>query len=661
MTLAASSVSQSDAVELYRQMVRIRQFEERTAELYAAGTIPGFVHVSVGQEATAVGGCWPLRDTDGIVSNHRGHGHCLAKGADVESMFAELMGRATGTGGGMGGSMHIADFERGVYGANGIVGAGLPIGVGVAEGFRQQGRDDVVVVFFGDGAIAQGTFHESLNLAALWRLPVLFLCENNQYAEFSATHTQHPVPVVQRAAAYGMEAASVDGNDVFAVADTVADVVERMRAGRCGPFLLEAVTYRRRGHFEGDAIKYRPAAELADWVTRDPLTRLATYLDERGLDGERTQVDAAVTAEIQGAELRAREAPYPRSGAFFDIVSVPEKAAAGIDDSPEQQPKFKVMNAIHDALEHALREDPRVMLAGIDIGEGGNIFGLTRGLQAEFGARVLDTPISESAIVGMAVGAAMTGMKPVVEIMYLDFVGVCFDQIMNQAAKLHFMTGGAAPMSLVIRTQFGSGRSSGAQHSQGLEALLAHIPGLTVLMPSTTEDTYGLLRAAIDSPNPVVFIEHRLTYGNKGPTPPPGLRIPIGAAAIRRQGADVTLVSWSRMVDWAIEAAELVATEGIDVEVIDLRTIAPLDEAAILGSVRKTSRLVIAHEAVISGGFGAEIAARVCDAAIWHLDAPVKRVAPPSTPAPYSPPLEAEWLPGVKEIVGAIHDVMVDS
>jgi 2-oxoisovalerate dehydrogenase E1 component len=576
-------------------------------------------------------------------------------------MFAELMGKATGTGGGMGGSMHIADFERGVYGANGIVGAGLPIGVGVAEGFRQQGRDDVVVVFFGDGAIAQGTFHESLNLAALWRLPVLFLCENNQYAEFSATQTQHPVPVVQRAAAYGMEAASVDGNDVFAVADTVAGVVERMRAGRCGPFLLEAVTYRRRGHFEGDAIKYRPAAELADWVTRDPLTRLATYLDERGLDGKRTQVDAAVAAEIQGAELRAREAPYPRSGAFFDIVSVPEKVAAGIDDSPEQQPKFKVMNAIHDALEHALREDPRVMLAGIDIGEGGNIFGLTRGLQAEFGARVLDTPISESAIVGMAVGAAMTGMKPVVEIMYLDFVGVCFDQIMNQAAKLHFMTGGAAPMSLVIRTQFGSGRSSGAQHSQGLEALLAHIPGLTVLMPSTTEDAYGLLRAAIDSPNPVVFIEHRLTYGNKGPTPPPGLRIPIGEAIIRRPGADVTLVSWSRMVDWAIEAAELVATEGIDVEVIDLRTIAPLDEAAILASVRKTSRLVIAHEAVISGGFGAEIAARVCDAAIWHLDAPVKRVAPPSTPAPYSPPLEAEWLPGVKEIVGAIHDVMVDS
>jgi 2-oxoisovalerate dehydrogenase E1 component len=498
----------------------------------------------------------------------------------------------------MGGSMHIADFERGVYGANGIVGAGLPIGVGVAQGFRQQGRDDVVVIFFGDGAIAQGTFHESLNLAALWHLPVLFLCENNQYAEFSATQTQHPVPVVQRAAAYGIEAGSVDGNDVFAVAHTVADVVERMRAGRCGPFLLEAVTYRRRGHFEGDA---------------------------------------------------------------FDMVSVPEKAVSRISDVVEQRPKFKMMNAIHDALQHALREDPRVMLAGIDIGEGGNIFGLTRGLHAEFGARVLDTPISESAIVGMAVGAAMTGMKPVVEIMYLDFVGVCFDQIMNQAAKLHFMTGGCAPMSLVIRTQFGSGRSSGAQHSQSLEALLAHIPGLTVLMPSTTEDAYGLLRAAIDSPNPVVFIEHRLIYGKKGPTPPPGLRIPIGEAAIRRPGADVTLVSWSRMVDRAMEAADVVAAEGIDVEVIDLRTIAPVDELTILASVRKTSRLVIAHEAVVSGGFGAEIAARVCDAAIWHLDAPVKRVAPPSTPAPYSPPQEAEWLPGVQEIVGAIHDVMVDS
>jgi 2-oxoisovalerate dehydrogenase E1 component len=661
MTLAASKVSQLDAVELYRRMARIRRFEERAAELYAAGAIPGFVHVSVGQEATAVGTCWPLRDTDGIVSNHRGHGHCLAKGADMESMLAELMGKATGTVGGMGGSMHIADFARGIYGANGIVGAGLPIAVGVAEGFRQQGRDDVVVAFFGDGAIAQGTFHESLNLASLWRLPVLFLCENNQYAEFSATQTQHPVPIVQRAAAYGMNAASVDGNDVFVVADVVSEVVERMRGGQHGPFLLEAVTYRRRGHFEGDATKYRPDGELAEWATRDPLSRLASYLDERGLHADRIRVDVAVEGEIQTAELRAREAPYPRSGAFIDMVSVPERTPDRADSPPEQQPKFKVMNAIHDALQHALREDSRVMLAGIDVGEGGNIFGLTRGLHAEFGTRVLDTPISESAIVGMAVGAAMTGMKPVVEIMYLDFIGVCFDQIMNQAAKLHFMTGGRAPMSLVIRTQFGSGRSSGAQHSQSLEALLAHIPGLTVLMPSTTQDVYGLLRSAIDSPNPVVFIEHRLTYGKKGPTPPPGLRIPIGEAAIRRPGADVTLVSWSRMVDWAMEAADLAAADGIDVEVIDLRTIQPLDEAAILASVRKTNRLVIAHEAVVSGGFGAEIAARVCDAAIWHLDAPVKRVAPPSTPTPYSPPQEAEWLPGVKEIADAIRDVMVDS
>jgi 2-oxoisovalerate dehydrogenase E1 component len=660
MSPAASKVSALDVVELYRRMLRIRRFEERTAELYAAGMIPGFVHVSVGQEASAVGGCWPLRDTDGIVSNHRGHGHCLAKGADIESMFAELMGKATGTGGGMGGSMHIADFERGVYGANGIVGAGLPIAVGVAEGFRQQGRDDVVVAFFGDGAIAQGSFHEALNLASLWRLPVLFLCENNQYAEFSATRTQHPVPVVRRAAAYGMDAQSVDGNDVLAVADVVDTVVERMRGGTQGPFLLEAVTYRRRGHFEGDATKYRPAGELADWITRDPLSRLAAHLDERNLHVERAKVEQAVDVELQIAESGAREASYPRPGAFFDVVSAPEWTPPGAGATPEQQPKFKVMNAIHDALEHALREDCRVMLAGIDIGEGGNIFGLTRGLHAEFGARVLDTPISESAVVGLAVGAAMTGMKPVVELMYLDFVGVCFDQIMNQAAKLHFMTGGHAPMSLVIRSQFGSGRSSGAQHSQSLEALLAHIPGLTVLMPSTTEDAYGLLRSAIDSPNPVVFIEHRLTYGKRGPTPAPGLRIPIGEAAIRRRGSDVTLVSWSRMVDWAMEAAELVAADGIDVEVIDLRTIQPLDEAAILASVRKTSRLVIAHEAVISGGFGAEIAARVADAAIWHLDAPVKRVAPPATPVPYSPPQEAEWLPGVDEIVCALREVMTN-
>ncbi len=648
--------SDEDLLEMYRRMLTIRLFEERTAVLYAAGNVPGFVHVSVGQEATAVGVSWSLRVTDGIVSNHRGHGHCLAKGASPEEMFSELMGKAPGTGGGLGGSMHIADFTQGVYGANGIVGAGLPIANGVAQGFRQLGRDDVVVAFFGDGAIAQGTFHEALNLASLWKLPVLFVCENNQYAEFSPFGTQHPVPVVRRADAYGIEAASVDGNDVEEVASVAGSMVARLRAGE-GPFLLEAVTYRQRGHYEGDPTKYRTAGEVTQWEDRDPIGRVAAALDDHGLSQRRLRIETDVRELIAKAEATAMEAPYPEPGAFRALVQAVEPPVKSRTVAAVAGSKYKLMHAVHDALEHALAADDKVLLAGIDVGEGGGIFGLTRGLKQMFGDRVLDTPISESAVVGMAVGAAMTHLRPVVEIMYLDFIGVCFDQILNQAAKLHFMTGGRAPMSLVIRTQFGSGRSSAAQHSQSLEALLAHIPGLTVVMPSTTDDTYGLLRSSIESPNPVVFIEHRLTYGKTGPQPPTDHRVPLGKALVRRTGADVTLVSWSRMVDWAIEAAEMAEKQGVSVEVIDLRTISPLDEECILNSVRKTSRLVIAHEAVTSGGFGAEIAARVADAAIWHLDAPIRRVAPPFSPAPYSPGLEAEWLPGPESILAALLEI----
>ena len=321
---------------------------------------------------------------------------------------------------------------------------------------------------------------------------------------------------------------------------------------------------------------------------------------------------------------------------------------------PSDAPVFRMMDAVHDALEAELAGDDRVFMAGIDVGEGGNVFGLMRGLRDRFGDRVRDTPISETAIMGLGVGAAMAGMRPVVELMYLDFVGVCFDQLLNQAAKLPFMTGGAAEMALTVRTQFGAGRSSGSQHSQSLEALLAHIPGLTVVMPSTPADTYGLLRAAIQDPNPVVFIENRLLYGMKGPKPPADYVLPIGRSAVVRPGTDVTVVSVSRMVHEAAAAADLVAEEGVSVELVDLRTVAPLDPGPILESVHKTGRLLIAHEAVVPFGIGAEIAATVAKEAFWDLDAPIQRVGAATSPAPYSPDLEQAWLPDRNDIVDAI-------
>ena len=639
---------------MHRRMLVIRGFEQWVAALYRDGEVPGFVHLSIGQEAAAVGACWPLRPTDVITSTHRGHGHCLAKGMNPLKMFAELMAKDEGTNRGCGGSMHIADPTLGIFGANGIVAAGLPIAVGAAAAAQLRHDGGVAVAFFGDGAPAQGAFHEALNLAAVWDLPVIFFCENNGYAEFSPTPTQNAAPLEQRAGGYGIDYVAVDGNDVVATAAAMGTTALSVRSGG-GPVVVEASTYRWHGHYEGDPQRYRTAEEVQGWQARDPLLVHERRLREAGVgDDEIKALESSVADELDGAVDAARRLPGPDAALLSHFVRRGVPARAEPPPLREDAPQFRTMDAIHAALEAELAADDRVFVAGIDVGAGGNVFGLTRGLRDQFGDRVRDTPISETAIMGLGVGAAMAGMRPVVELMYVDFLGVCFDQLLNQAAKLPFMTGGAAQMALTVRTQFGAGRSSGSQHSQSLEALLAHIPGLSVVMPATPADTYGLFRATIQDPNPVVFIENRLLYGMKGPRPPTDYILPIGTSAVVRPGCDITVVSVSRMVHEAVAAAERLAEEGISVEVVDLRTVAPLDVAPILESVRKTSRLLVVHEAVVPFGIGAEIAATVAREAFWDLDAPIERIGAAATPPPYAPELERAWLPDREDIIEAI-------
>jgi 2-oxoisovalerate dehydrogenase E1 component len=646
--------SDADHIEMHRRMLVIRGFEQRVAALYRDGEIPGFVHLSIGQEATAVGACWPLGPTDVITSTHRGHGHCLAKGLDPAGMFAELMAKDQGTNRGRGGSMHIADPTLGIFGANGIVAAGLPIAVGAATAAQLRAEGSVVVAFFGDGAVAQGAFHEAVNLAAVWKVPVVFFCENNGYAEFSSAATQHAATLEQRAAGYGVHYVAVDGNDVAATASAMHDVVVGIRAGR-GPAIVEAATHRWHGHYEGDPQRYRTPEEMEAGEALDPLLAHAHVLRSAGIgDDTISTLVTSVADELDAAVDAARRLDPPAATTLFDFVTRPRPIRPEPARPTADAPVFRTMDAVRSALECELTQDDRVFVAGIDVGDGGNVFGLTRGLRDRFGDRVRDTPISETAVMGLGVGAAMAGMRPVVELMYLDFVGVCLDQLLNQAAKMPFMTGGAAQMSLTVRTQFGAGRSSGSQHSQSLEALLAHVPGLTVVMPSTPADTYGLLRAAIQDPNPVIFIENRLLYGMKGPQPPDDFILPIGTSVVVHPGTDITVVSVSRMVHEAVAAAEALSGEGISVEVIDLRTVAPLDMAPILASVHKTSRILIAHEAVVPFGIGAEIAATVAREGFWDLDAPIERIGAAPTPPPYAPELERAWLPDRDDIAAAI-------
>ena len=647
--------------DLYVTMRRIRAFEDRTADLFEEGVVKGTAHSYKGEEAIAAGVCAALRDDDIIASYHRGHGHCIAKGARIDRMMAELMGRQTGYCQGLGGSMHIADMELNIMGANGIVGAAMPLATGAGLAARLQGTNRVSVAFFGDGASNQGVFHESLNLAAVWKLPVIFVCENNQYAlSTSYRQTTAVAQVANRAASYEIPGITVDGNDGVEVFLVLREAVERARAGD-GPTLIEAMTYRHGQHsLRVNLRDPRPEEELESWMDRDPLARMEQRLvREAGFsDAQFEETAQAVEEELETAVTFGRESPEPPVQVMLDAVYAPH--AAHTEPGPATERTLSYPEALNEALEQEMLRDERVFLMGEDVGATGGIFGVSKGLMERYGPeRVRDTPISEATFVGCGVGAAIAGMRPVVEIQIFDFVALTMDMLVNQAAKFRFMLGGRPSVPLVVRGPQGGGIRLAAQHSQSLEAWFTHVPGLVVAAPSTPYDAKGLLVAAIRDDNPVIFLEQKLLYvGGAGPVPEELYAIPLGKADIKRAGTDVTVVATSAMVPRALSAATVLARDGISVEVIDPRTLQPLDEETILASVRKTNRLLIVHEACVRGGFGAEVAAMAVDKAFDHLDAPVVRLGAPHTPMPYNDRLELEVIPSQERIAEAVRGLL---
>lgn len=639
-------------VELYRQMWRIRRFEERTAELFEAGEIVGTAHGAIGQEAVAVGAGSVLRADDFIVGHHRSHGHVIARGADLYRMFAELLGRETGYCKGIGGSMHIADLSIGILGCNGIVGAGLPIGVGAALSSVQRGTDQVTVAYFGDGGAGQGFCHEALTLAAIWKLPVVFVCENNEFQLSAGWEEIRPVEdIASRGEAYAIPSAVVDGNDVLAMREATAAAVERARAGD-GPFLLEAKTYRQKGHSMRTNLPVnRSDEEVAEWLARDPLARLEAEMD--GAETEALeQVRAAVEAEMDAAIEAARPDPVLDPEDLGALVFAPAREPEPEPEPGERQLRFN--KAVNEAMLQEMEADESVILLGEDVAELGGIFGFSEGLWAKFGDRVRNTPIAEAGFTGAAVGAAMTGLRPVVEHQIFDFVTCAMDPIVNQAAKLRFMTGGQASIPLVIRGPAGGGVRLAAQHSQSFESWFANVPGLKVVAPAGPYEAKGLLAASIRDDNPVIFLEPKSLLFMDGPVPEEPYAIELGKAAVKREGSDVTLIATLGTVPQALRAANRLQREGISVEVIDPRTIYPLDAETILESVAKTNVAVVAHEAVGFCGFGAEIAAMIGDRGFDDLDAPVVRVTAPHHPMPYQKDLEAATIPDAERIAEAI-------
>ncbi len=664
----APLTDKSVLIQLYRDMLLIRLCEERLAKSHQRGLIPGACHTYVGQEAIAVGICAELNNDDMVFSTHRGHGHALAKGLEPRQLFAELYGRVGGCSRGRGGSMHLFAPEVGMMGTSGIVGPCILQAAGAGYSFKLLEKENVGVAFFGDGAVNNGAFHEGLNMASIWKLPVLFVCENNQYAtEVPFSYSAGNPRVYERGAAYGLPAIEVDGNDVFAVQLAAQAAVKRARGGG-GATLIECKTYRTRPHAEGMGdFGYRTREEVEQWKTQCPIAFLKNRLLQDFLldEAELESIEKEIAMQVEEAHNFAEKSPMPEAESatthIFSTFSPMPGARNSGNGSPQVEKPDRIlsyMKATLEALTEEFAKNPRIFVLGEGIGQRGGNFATTSGLYQKYGAdRLCDTPICERGFVGLACGAAMSGTRPVVDFMFADFVLDGAGEIINQIAKMQYMSSGRLKMPILLRGCIGIGHAAATHHSGSYYSMYAQFPGLRVVVPSNPKDAKGLMKTALTCNDPVIFLEHRELLSIKGPVPSNEYFIEFGKASIVREGKDVTVVALAMMVHKALQACEILAEEGLSVELIDPRTVAPLDVETILHSVAKTGRLLIVDESFAHCGIGAEIAARLVDCGFDDLDAPIRRLNGLHTPTPYSPTLENAVVPNVDAIVKAIRNL----
>lgn len=651
-------------VELYKQMVLLRKFELAAQVACRAGETPGFLHLYIGEEATAVGICAHLQPSDWITSTHRGHGHALAKGMDPKILMAELYGKRDGCCGGRGGTMHLYDPSVGLFGTNGLVGGGLPSAVGAAFSAKYRKSRGVSVAFFGDGATNHAAFHESLNLAGVFDAPVVFVCENNLYATATALKnvTRNP-EIATRAAAYGIPGVAVDGNDVVAMWQAANEAIAKARAGG-GPTLIEAKTYRTVGHHEGDPLTgtYRTQEEVDHWKKKDPVDTFRRRLIEdfaivtgRTLDQIDEQIDKDVAAAIEFARNSAEPDPALVHLHVFAEPTNPGVARAAAGKALTDEVETSWLDAVRDGIAEEMRRNRNIVYFGEGTGERGGTFAHTKNLYQEFGAtRMVDTPISELGFTGAALGASATGVRAIADLMFADFMFEAAGQIALQAAKLRYMSNGMMEAPMVVRVGSGAVRSAGPHHSGTYHPAWAHIPGLIVCLPSTPADAKGLMKTALNARDPVLMLETKALFATKGPVPKGDHYVPFGLARIARTGTDITIASAGQLVHRALEAAEILAGEGVSVEVIDLRTIQPLDVDTVAASVRKTHRLLVVDEGYAMFGVGAELAQSINELAFDELDGPVARLHTDPVPHPFAPVLERAMLVNTDAIANAV-------
>lgn len=643
LTFDRKNYSDETLLKLYESLLVPRRIEEKMLILLRQGRISKWFS-GWGQEAISIGAVNALASDEFILPMHRNLGIFTGKNMPLERLFAQFQGKELGFTKGRDRSFHFGSIEHHVVGMISHLGPQLALADGIGLAHKLANEKKVTLVFSGDGASSEGDFHEGLNVAAVWKLPVIFVVEHNGYGLSTPSEEQFAFQYfTEKGPGYGMEAVRIQGNNVLEVYDTILRLAEDLRENP-RPVLVEAITFRMRGHEEASGTKYVPKFMMEEWGQLDPVDRYEDYLISIGVLNEalketlntkiKTQINDAL--EIAFAEEAVNAQLKKELGDVYapwtQIVQAP---------GPAQTDK-RFIDAISDGLRQSMEKYPNLVLMGQDIGDYGGVFKITDGFKAQFGGdRVRNTPLCESAIIGAGLGLSIKGFKAMVEMQFADFVSVGFNQIVNNLAKIHYRWGQNA--DVVIRMPTGAGTAAGPFHSQSNEAWFFHTPGLKIVYPSNPHDAKGLLNAALEDPNPYLYFEHKLLYRSiSGPVPDNYYTVEIGKAALAATGTQVSIITYGMGVHWATKAVEEL---GISADILDLRTLLPWDQEAVAATVKKTGKVIFLHEDTLTGGIGAEICAWISEHCFSSLDAPVMREASLDTPVPFAPNLEKQFLP----------------